>query len=455
MQRKTSIIVLSYNNLELLKNCIESIRKYTKKEDYELIVVDNNSNEEVKEYLKKQDDIILKLNDENYGYPKGCNIGITLASKDNDILLLNNDTIVTTNWLENLRKCLYSRDDIGVVGPVCGKIDNLQYLELKYKDFEEMQEKAKENNISDPNRWEEKVFLIGYCILMKREVFDKVGYLDENYTPGYIEDNDYSLRILKAGYKLYLCHDCYIYHHLGVEFRKDLSKLRQILDKNRAYFYLKWGFSAFEFDEVKRYCLEILKKIDNSKNYNILDLYCGIGASSLKIKNILKKSNVIGFEEDVMKANISKCVINTITGNINDIESSVKEKFDIIVIGNILEKIENYDELLKKLKLLLKDDGIIVGNFYNANYYKNVYELLRNRWVYATRIAYDAYNKNNFTKDDMYSILSRNEYKEIEFLHWYNSNIDDEENIIKLGRIVGEERIYLYKTYAYSFIAKK
>ena len=393
MKRKTSIIILSYNNLELLKTCIESIRNYTLKDDYELIIVDNNSTEDVKEYLKSQKDIILKLNDENYGFPKGCNIGIDLANKENDILLLNNDTIVTTNWLKNLKECLYSREDIGAVGPVCGKTDNLQYINLKYENFEQMQDEAKKNNISDSNRWEEKVFLIGYCILIKRDVFNKVGYLDETYTPGYIEDNDYSLRILKEGYKLYLCHDCYIYHHLGVEFRKDLTKLYQILDKNRNYFYSKWGFSAFEFDEIKRYSLEIIKKLEKDKQYDILDLYSGIGASTLKIKNIFKTSNVLSFEENVSKANISKCVSNTINANFNDVTNVINKKFDIIVVEDLLEKQENINEILCKVKSLLKENGLLVGSFYNANYYKNIYELLQDRWLYAKRVAYDAYDK--------------------------------------------------------------
>lgn len=55
----------------------------------------------------------------------------------------------------------------------------------------------------------------------------------------------------------------------------------------------------------------------------------------------------------------------------------------------------------------------------------------------------------------MYKILMSNGFKEIDFLHWYNYNEEDEENIFKLGDLVGEQRIYLYKTYAYSFIAKK
>ena len=103
----TSIIILSYNNLNYTKQCIESIRKYTSNENYEIIVIDNNSNEETTNWLKLQYDIKLQLNTTNNGFPGGCNDGIKFANPMNDILLLNNDIVVTKNWLTNLKIALY------------------------------------------------------------------------------------------------------------------------------------------------------------------------------------------------------------------------------------------------------------------------------------------------------------------------------------------------------------
>ena len=68
--RKTSIIILTYNNLMYNIICIDSIRKYTKKDTYEIIVVDNNSTDGTREWLKEQKDIIVILNDENVGFQK-------------------------------------------------------------------------------------------------------------------------------------------------------------------------------------------------------------------------------------------------------------------------------------------------------------------------------------------------------------------------------------------------
>ncbi|HBD01570.1 MAG TPA: glycosyl transferase, partial [Lachnoclostridium sp.] len=76
---KTSIIILTYNNLDYNKPCIESIRKYTKAGTYEIVVVDNNSTDGTKEWLEEQNDLKVIFNTENVGFPKGCNQGISIA----------------------------------------------------------------------------------------------------------------------------------------------------------------------------------------------------------------------------------------------------------------------------------------------------------------------------------------------------------------------------------------
>ena len=134
---KTSIIILTYNKLEYTKQCIESIREFTEKDSYELIVIDNNSTDETPKWLEEQEDIIAILNEDNKGFPKGCNQGMEIATGDN-ILLLNNDTVVTKNWLENLTTALYSDESVGAVGPVTNNCSNFQNIAVNYNNLEEM-----------------------------------------------------------------------------------------------------------------------------------------------------------------------------------------------------------------------------------------------------------------------------------------------------------------------------
>lgn len=409
MNSKTSIIILTYNNLDKTKDCIESIRKYTDKDSYEIIVVDNNSTDDTKLFLEEQDDIKVIFNEVNMGFPKGCNIGIANSEETYDILLLNNDTIVTKNWLSNLKKCLYSDKKIGAVGAVSNNGANLQGVDFTYNDFDEMQNLALKNNISDVRKWEEKVCLIGYCLLIKREVMDKLKGLDEGYTPGYIEDNDLSLNIIKLGYKLMLCHDSFIHHYLGTSFRKDEDKFNKIILKNRDYFEKKWNFNVFAFDNTKNSSIFLA----DSPN-EVLDYNCGIGTSLLRIKYLFPTAKIIGVEKDNFKRETAKH-FGTI---VKDLEE-LNQKFDTIFIGNALESEEKPLYFIHNLKKYLKEDGVIIGEISNIASLKNIMLLLDNEWYY-----HNFTKQNHFTKKDLQTMFDKEGYKE-SIIYPFKENLDD------------------------------
>lgn len=428
----TSIIILTYNHLEKTKKCIESIKKYTKDEVYEIIVVDNNSNDGTINWLKTQSDITVIYNKENRGFPSGCNQGISEANKNYDILLLNNDTIVTTNWLSNLRKCLYSKSNIGAVGPVSNCNDNLQGGgSFTFKSFIDMQMKAIKNNISDSNRWEEKVFLTGFCLLIKREVIDKIKILDERYSPGYIEDNDLALQILSSSYKLFLCHDSFVYHERGTSFREDINKFNSLILRNRAIFEDKWHFSCFEFDNSKNSSIFLA-----NKPKDILDYNSSIGVSSLRIKYFFRNSNITSLEEDADKRKFSNMFFKTVSC-LNELNGNT---FDTIFIGNYLEKVDSPILFLNSLRPYLKDKGRIIGEFKNISYLKNINLLLSDNWYYEN------FNKqNNFTRNDIIRMALDSKYRVVTIYPFYHK---EKESISSIH--TNSSSIYYY-----SFVIEK
>ena len=432
MNRKTSIIILTYNNLDKTRDCIESIRKYTDKDSYEIIVVDNNSTDDTKLFLEEQDDIKVIFNESNVGFPMGCNIGIANAEETYDILLLNNDTIVTKNWLSNLKKCLYSDEKIGAVGAISNNGANLQGVDFTYNNFDEMQNLASKNNISDVKKWEEKVCLIGYCLLIKREVMDQLNGLDEGYTPGYIEDNDLSLNIIKLGYRLMLCHDSFIHHYLGTSFRKDEDKFNKIILKNRDYFEKKWNFNVFTFDSTKNNSIFLA----DSPN-DVLDYNCGIGTSLLRIKYLFPNAKIIGLEKDVFKREIAEH-FGTIVKDLDELN----QKFDTIFIGNSLETEEKPLYFIHKLKKYLKEDGVIIGEISNIASLKNIMLLLDNEWYY-----HNFTKQNHFTKKDLQTMFNNEGYKE-EVIYPFKENLEDKNEISKKNK----DAINYY--YSFKFIKK-
>ena len=132
----TSIVILTHNQLEYTRQCLESIRRLTD-EPYELIVVDNASTDGTVDYLRAMDGVRLIVNEVNRGFPAAVNQGIA-ASRGSQVLLLNNDTVVTTGWLRRLLDALYSDPMIGLAGPCSNFVGGPQQVEVRYDSLSEL-----------------------------------------------------------------------------------------------------------------------------------------------------------------------------------------------------------------------------------------------------------------------------------------------------------------------------
>lgn len=243
---KTSIVIPVFNKIEYTKLCIESIRKYTDKDSYEIIIIDNNSSDGTKEWLKNQDDLLIIENKENLGFTAGANQGFRAAT-GNNLLILGNDTIVSKNWLKNLINCLYSDESIGAVGPLTNSCSNYQAIEVPYRTIEEFDLFSKLIN-SNPSKdkWQEKNRLIAFCLIIKREVFEKVGLFDEIFSPGNFEDDDWSLRIRLAKYKMILAKDTFVHHFGSVSFKEN-PDYASLLERNLELFVKKWNIKKEDY----------------------------------------------------------------------------------------------------------------------------------------------------------------------------------------------------------------
>lgn len=245
-----SIIILSCNTLDVTKSCIQSIRQWTLDTVYELIVVDNGSTDGSAAWLAAQQDIRCVFNIENKGFPVGCNQGLALA-RGIDILYLNSDTVVTPRWLHQLQTALHSAERVGAVGCVTNSCANFQQIDVSYgKSREALFTFAEGFNHSDPQKWERRLKLVGFCLLVKRTAQDAAGGgFDEIFSPGNFEDDDLCYRLREAGYGLLLCQDTFIHHFGSMSFRQtygDIAFAEQekryygLIEKNWQIFRKKW-----------------------------------------------------------------------------------------------------------------------------------------------------------------------------------------------------------------------
>lgn len=235
----TSIVIPTYNQLALVRQCIETI-KWNTAEPYEIIVVDNGSTDGTGAYLQKIcTEVRFRVMERNLGFAGAINVGLMMA-KGRTIVLLNNDTLVTANWLTNMLRCLNSDERIGMVGPITNFISGSQQVKVPYETLAGMPEFARRNNRPDPSRWRETDQLIGFCLLLRRELFEQVGYFDEGFEIGNYEDNDYSVRVRLLGKKLMIAEDSFIHHIGSVSIKAVGDRMVKLNDQNEKFYSRKW-----------------------------------------------------------------------------------------------------------------------------------------------------------------------------------------------------------------------
>ncbi|GBG57932.1 glycosyl transferase [Sporomusaceae bacterium FL31] len=451
----TSIVMLTYNKLAHTQTCIDSIREYTPADSYELIVVDNHSTDGTIEWLQQQADIRAIFNSTNLGFPKGCNQGIEIANGDS-VLLLNNDTIVTENWLSNLTTCLFSSSDIGAVGAVTNNCSYSQSVPVNYQCTEDMHKFAAQFNRSDPAKWEERLKLVGFCMLIKKSVIDEIGLLDEGFTPGNYEDDDYSLRIRLAGYKLMLCTDTFIHHFGSISFKEDNNFYSQLLRDNAKKFETKWGFNPIYCTFMRNEIVTMLDAIPG-RTMRVLDIGCACGGTLLKIKHAFKDVELYGIELNEKSAVSASLFAQVSIGDVEQFELDYPELFfDYIIMADVLEHMSDPWKVLKKIRKHLRADGKLIASIPNVMHFSVIRDMINGCWSYQDEGILDRTHLRFFTSHEISKILEETGFQDI-ILNFTTipANESDAKFINKLAEITNPNFISQYLSYQYLVKASK
>lgn len=269
---KVAIIILNWNNWQDTIDCLESVYQIDYP-NYQVIIVDNGSeNESVKEIKRRSNGVILIEVEKNLGFSRGVNFGIKYAIDNHAdfVLLLNNDTIVTTNVLTELVNRINRDERIGLIG---GKIlylgnknkiwsagGGIKCLTKRTYQFGEMKQ---DNGKYDVER--EVDFLSACCLLIRKQVIEKIGWFDPDYFM-YYEDVDFCVRAKQQSYKIIYWPQAVIWHKVGSASNKsfmDYYRMRNyflFLKKRFSYTKLSLGtIGVFIF--VERFIRILLRKL--------------------------------------------------------------------------------------------------------------------------------------------------------------------------------------------------
>ncbi|MDR7435657.1 MAG: glycosyltransferase [Armatimonadota bacterium] len=240
----TSIVIPVRRGLEFLRACIRSVLANTP-DPFELIIVDDASDDLIRMYLETlastSERVRVIRSDVHLGFPGACNLGIE-ASRGEAILFLNNDTVVTEGWLWRLHRCLASEPDVGIAGAVSNYAPGPQFVEnCTYRTIEELTEFARKRAAEYCGMYMDVQWVTGMCMLVRREVVDRIGGFDPAFSPGNFEDDDFCLRARLAGFRVKVALDTFIHHEGSRTFKEEEIDYKSLIGRNFHLFLHKWG----------------------------------------------------------------------------------------------------------------------------------------------------------------------------------------------------------------------
>lgn len=370
-----SIYFLAYNNLEkYTKPAIEALLKYTEGIDYELLLVDNGSTDGTLEYFKsipfekKRIYHITKNIGALFGFKgaKAFSRGEFLRGKY--MVTVNNDILVTKDWLKNMLRCAESDNKIGAVVPVSNYVSNRQCVDLGFTDVNDMQIKAAAYNVSDPRKWEERLRIIPTVILVRAELFNM--YEADYGFVYYFTDDDLSIVWRRFGYRLMVCGDTFVYHagsvgHNPAQIDEDLRRGREIYKKKHHGIDAWDDMCGLPQPSIHSCLKNALKREANC----ILGIDVGCGADLLVLKNELRK---MGMFNCVLSAYTqdAKYWLDLKTICDGDVycqpiemihEVLGEDKFDYILLGKDISEYDG-EKIIDVLKQHLTIDGRLIFN---------------------------------------------------------------------------------------------
>ncbi|MCX8031515.1 MAG: glycosyltransferase family 2 protein [Thermodesulfovibrionales bacterium] len=275
-----SIIIVNYNSSEVLKECFSSINRFCNDQPIEILIVDSGSEELDKEKLKEIRDNKVRIifANENIGYAKAVNLGIK-NSQGQHILISNPDVIYLKESIQKMSDALRQIPNCGAVAPKTWWNYNRDFLLPKSEIITpfgnlliDLARSSRAFYEAFFKRWVKRnlVFwltdkplkqemLSGACIMTKKEVIESIGGFDEGFSL-YFEDTDWSIRMLKSGYDLYLIPDSEVIHLYNQSAKKDKSAAEYKFNLSMQKYFIKhFSFQSSLVNFMKKLLSQRLK----------------------------------------------------------------------------------------------------------------------------------------------------------------------------------------------------
>lgn len=240
-----SILVVTWGGEEMTRLCLERLEAVTQWPRYEVIAVDNASPDGTGAWLAAEAErrpwLRVQLNRANLGFPAATNQAARLA-RGEVLCFLNPDTVPTAGWLSVLARTVLEDPGVGMAGPVTNAIGNEARIQVGYRqDLSDLDGWAAEWVRRHRGEAVELPMLALFCATVRRQVWERVGGLDERFGTGMFEDDDYARRLRAEGLRLVCRPDAFVHHWQQASFnRLDEAERNALFERNRRAFNAKW-----------------------------------------------------------------------------------------------------------------------------------------------------------------------------------------------------------------------
>jgi GT2 family glycosyltransferase len=229
---RCDVVIPVYNALRSTKLCLRSVKRFAPPWS-RIVVVNDASDVETTEFLREEDGIVLLENAVNRGFVKSANRGL-LFSDAPWVCLLNSDTLLTEGALERMVARSEKEAAIGLCCPLSNGAVNLS---VRMPPGEDVFSFAARVARTSPARYPDAVTVVGFCLLVKRDVIRTLGVFDEAFGRGYGEETDLHYRARAAGWRCVVADDTFVYHRHGASFSDGGERTR----KNLEIVMSRWG----------------------------------------------------------------------------------------------------------------------------------------------------------------------------------------------------------------------
>lgn len=401
---KLSIIIPVYNMRQNLDRCLFSIRN-TVRIPYEVIVVDDGSSADEQAFTTDMmDHIHILRSEEHHGYAHAVNEGIR-ASEGEVLLFLHADVMLAQHTVEDMLDVLIADPNVGAVTAVAPVAYRRAQLippndYLSWDDYVHVAEEIRaQAALPCP-----EILAEMFALMARRDAVSTAGNLDERYSFPALASYDFTVSMTRAGYGIATLPSTYV-HRDGENPDTSSDSYRRECD----FFHEKWGVSLDYSFSPRR---DLMSLMDFSKaGLRVLEIGCACGVTLREIGARSSSARLYGVELNEKAAEIAAPYATILSMDVERLDSSqVAERFDYIVMGDVIEHLQNPWKAIENMRELLAPGGEVIASIPNVGHISNLYEVLSGNWTYKSMGLLDRTHLRFFTKKEIIKLFQEAQF---------------------------------------------